>query len=731
VEKPMIDDGPWAGVPIGGLGSGAIGRTQRGDFARWHLRVGQHVYRPMPACGFSVFVDGEAHVLSTLRPQDGPTAWNWDLPDGAGTYRALFPRAWTVIDWDRLPIDLAGSQLSPVVAGNTRESSYPVGTFEWRAQNPTNRTIRVGLMLSWQALDEDASGTPAGVVVSRRREDGAAGLVLRNPDAGEDPAGEFAIAAAESDWATVTIHRQFGINDGSGLWADFAADGALDGWDDDRPAKPGEQVGGAVAVTFELAPGETRSARFAIAWDFPVMRFGMGRGWYRRYTRFWGREGGRAFDIATEGLARHAEWETQIEAWQAPLLADPARPDWYAMALINELYVLVDGATAWEDGEVGQPPPAEGEGRFAFLECADYPFYNTHDVLFYASWALALLWPMLERRAMRSLIASVPVDDPSRVSIEATGETAPRKVAGIVPHDIGGPERDPWIELNAYAFQDSTRWKDLNSKFVLQLWRDRVLFDDSSLVREGWSSVVMAMEHLARCDRDGDGLPEHEGIPDQTFDTWPMTGPSAYAGGLWIAALEAASRMATEMGEAGKADRYAELSSRARRSYLEKLWNGRYFLYDGSGGPVSDSVMADQLCGQWYADATWLPALAPDSVIRTALTTVVDCNVRGFAGGMAGAVNGTRPDGSVDRSSEQSPEVWPGVTYALAAALLHRGMDEEAWDTARGAVHVTYERGYWFRTPEAWDEAGNFRASIYMRPLSIWAIEHALRSRST
>ena len=70
------------------------------------------------------------------------------------------------------------------------------------------------------------------------------------------------------------------------------------------------------------------------------------------------------------------------------------------------------------------------------------------------------------------------------------------------------------------------------------------------------------------------------------------------------------------------------------------------------------------------------------------------------------------------------------MTYGLAAALLHRGMDEEAWDTARGAVHVTYQRGYWFRTPEAWDEAGDFRASIYMRPLSIWAMEHALRLRS-
>jgi familyl 116 glycosyl hydrolase-like protein len=37
---------------------------------------------------------------------------------------------------------------------------------------------------------------------------------------------------------------------------------------------------------------------------------------------------------------------------------------------------------------------------------------------------------------------------------------------------------------------------------------------------------------------------------------------------------------------------------------------------------------------------------------------------------------------------------------------------------------VTCEtKGYWFRTPEAWDSTGNFRALMYMRPAAIWAME--------
>ena len=52
VSGPMIDDGEWAGIPIGGMGTGSIGRTFRGDAARWHLDIGRHRFEPVPADGF-------------------------------------------------------------------------------------------------------------------------------------------------------------------------------------------------------------------------------------------------------------------------------------------------------------------------------------------------------------------------------------------------------------------------------------------------------------------------------------------------------------------------------------------------------------------------------------------------------------------------------------------------------------------------------------------------------
>src|SRR5205085_6508577 len=89
-----------------------------------------------------------------------------------------------------------------------------------------------------------------------------------------------------------------------------------------------------------------------------------------------------------------------------------------------------------------------------------------------------------------------------------------------------------------------------------------------------------------------------------------------------------------------------------------------------------------------------------------------------------GAVNGIAADGTIIKTNEQVQEVWGGTTFALAALMLGEGMTDQAYRTAWGIYNVTYEKkGYWFRTPEAWDINGNYRASMYMRPAAIWAME--------
>ena len=60
--------------------------------------------------------------------------------------------------------------------------------------------------------------------------------------------------------------------------------------------------------------------------------------------------------------------------------------------------------------------------------------------------------------------------------------------------------------------------------------------------------------------------------------------------------------------------------------------------------------------------------------------------------GKRGAVNGMLPDGRVDISSMQSREIWSGVTYAVAAAMIHEDMIDMAFQTAFGVYEAAWSK---------------------------------------
>jgi non-lysosomal glucosylceramidase len=238
----------------------------------------------------------------------------------------------------------------------------------------------------------------------------------------------------------------------------------------------------------------------------------------------------------------------------------------------------------------------ENIGQFLYAEGMEYLMWNTYDVHFYSSFALAMLFPKLELSIQRDFAAAVLMHDPDRMKTMFDGKWATRKVLGAVPHDIG--LNDPWFEVNSYNLHNTDRWKDLNSKFVLQVYRDMVATGDKNFARAVWPSVYVAIAYMDQFDKDGDGMIENEGFPDQTYDIWSVNGVSAYSGGLWVAALQAASAMATEVGDEASANYFWAKYQKAKAVY-DTLWNGSYFNYDNSGGFSSASIQADQLAGQW------------------------------------------------------------------------------------------------------------------------------------
>ncbi len=554
-----------------------------------------------------------------------------------------------------------------------------------------------------------------GIVFDRAR----TGAALTSSD------GQFVIAALEDRDVKVTHQTTFDVSsDGSSVWKTFAQDGTLKDLPPDWLSSGGNPIAGAIAVTFTVAPGAAKEIPMVLAWDFPIVQFGAGRRWYRRYTKFFGARGNVAWKIAREGLENYREWSKNIDDWQRLIIADDSKPAWYRGMLFNELYYLVDGGTFWDNGEAGKPPTGARQ-HFTYLECFDYPYYSTLDVRFYASWALLKLWPDLEKTVMRDFADTVRLDYKQNQQIAWDKSLAPRKVAGALPHDLGAPAEDPILRVNQYNYQNVTVWKDLNTKFVLQVYRDYVLTGkkDAAFLRYCWPAVKSALDYLKKFDTKDNGIPQNEGIPDQTYDNWRMRGTSAYCGSLWLAALKAAVEMGKAVGDPAAARKYQAWYDKAQPNFVEELWNGEYFNYD-TESPYKTNVMADQLVGQWYANLCGLGEIVPREMTRKTLGKVFKLNVMGFENGEMGAVNGMNADGTLIRENEQSEEVWVGTTFGLASFMKSEGMTEEAYKTAWGVYNVVYvKKGYWFRTPEAWDHTGNFRAGMYMRPQAIWAME--------
>ncbi|GKV12410.1 hypothetical protein SLEP1_g23552 [Rubroshorea leprosula] len=797
------------GVPLGGIGSGSIGRSYRGEFQRFKLFPIKGEEGPVLANQFSAFVSrGKGERLSTVLCAKSPElskdgsgvgieSWDWNLKGELCTYHALFPRAWTIYEGQPDPeLKIICRQISPFIPHNYKESGFPVSVFTFTLSNSGKTSADVSLLFTWANSVGGVSGFSGGHFNAKMKtEDGVRGVLLHHKTANGHPPLTFAIAAKETTDVHVSECPYFLISGNSpgitakDMWQDIKTHGSFDhlGHNGISPSEPGSSIGAAIVASVTVPSGSVRTVTFSLAWDCPEVRFNE-KTYHKRYTKFYGFLGDAAAKIAHDAIFEHADWESQIESWQKPILEDEKLPEWYRVTLFNELYYFNAGGTIWTDGlppmrslvSIGEKKFSldkprlyqnknidvanqndmateilermtstlerlhtplmsnaafgtnllqdgeENVGHFLYLEGSEYLMWNTYDVHFYSSFALLMLFPKLELSIQRDFAVAVMMHDPSKKKIMSDGRWVPRKVLGAVPHDIG--LNDPWFEVNAYNLFYTDNWKDLNSKFVLQVYRDFIATGDKNFAIAVWPSVYTAMAFLDQFDKDGDGMIENEGFPDQTYDAWSVTGVSAYCGGLWVAALQAASAIALEIGDSASAT-YFHVKYQKAKAVFGKLWNGSYFNYDNSGGSCSRSILADQLAGQWYARACGLMPIADDNQVRSSLEKIYQFNVLKVKGGMHGAVNGVLPNGEVDLATMQSREIWTGTTYALAANMIQEGMVDTAFKTAAGIYEVGWSQdgpGYSFQTPEAWNTNGQYRSLCYMRPLAIWAMQWAL-----
>ncbi|UCE07738.1 MAG: hypothetical protein JSW07_06820, partial [bacterium] len=581
------------GIPLGGIGAGNFMYNLCGSFGPWEFKTGVHEEKFLRAAGFHLFekVKGRNPIVKTLSTEDFLPAWH-PLQIGEGIYYALYPKAWFV--YESTTTDVSLKQFTPIIPHNYKETSYPVGIFQFKLSNSTIDTVEMALMFTFPNTDY-ANDVRMGYQSEANTEGDITGVILKaisplNSSVTQNT--EWCIATRPPVGASVSYSTSWNRDgDGSDIYTEFSDDGRLnDSFLDDSNSA------GAIAVKLTLKPGDDIVIPFVLSWDFPRVKFGEGTEWYRRYTEYFGFLADNSFNIAKEALLNFENWEAQVDKWQNLIIEEPTYPDWLKQAALNELYYDTFGGVFWENGCITKPLessygtlPAD-DHKYFNMECQAYPMCETFDVRHYECRHYLELWPEIERDVLL-WFADYIANDP----------------AGKAPHDAGRPDRDPFFRFSGYG----GNWQDMPSKFIQQVYAYYRKIQDEKFINFVWQACKKTYNYMKEKDTNNDGLPDHG---NTTYDTWGFVGNNLLCGGLWVGALEAMEQLAILKGEGVLLGEVQRSLSLARLVLDALFWQDdlQYYKLD----MVSKAIMADGLNGQRFCETTGLdPILPPERIL--------------------------------------------------------------------------------------------------------------------
>jgi non-lysosomal glucosylceramidase len=397
------------GAPIGGIGTGSIGRTFTGEFTRFQLVPGIYEHETSETNLFTVNIRKKFHstyqqtLVTKKSSLKGFKYWNMEYPENNGIYYALYPESWTVYNLPGQNVNLTCHQISPVIPHNYKDSSLPVGLFNWTIENNNNEDIELSLMFTWQsgsASDKFELSDVSSKSFENYESNGANITGVKINQKLRNIPLEYLISARKTDNCSITYNCQFypdNEESGTQLWYDLLNNGNLSNKEFNEKNKPQKDSNGssknlklavAVCVQVKVKANSKENIEFSLVWNMPNINFYDNQKSYNRfYTRYFPETNpNSALNIAAYAHANKPRWIEEIRTFQKPILDNKKLPTWYKVVIFNELYYISDGGTVWLD--IKDDPSCKHEivkeyGRFAYLEGHEYRMYNTYGNKFF------------------------------------------------------------------------------------------------------------------------------------------------------------------------------------------------------------------------------------------------------------------------------------------------------------------------------------------------------------
>ena len=735
---------PKNGMPLGAIDTGRLDLKTNGTFGYctiYNSIVPQRGPLDLPFLGMSV----------------GNQTWLLSQPEGSyGEY--MFARVQTPTEihyWGHYPVadmefEMPGSPVSvgvrswaPFLPGDSAVSNTPGAVFDVHLRNSSGSRQSGRLVFSFpgptQGEAQITSDSPREKVpflpyghtwIPVVRENAKAnrktvkgdfsGLVV----ASEQGVGYALGVVGETEVATgAGLHDAVSPYETGHIWARTKTE---------LPVPAETDFTGSVAAAFDLAPGEEKTVSFVLAWYAPMW---LGEGPHTFMHMYATRYSG-PLDVANLLSRKHDHLLQRILAWQQVVYSADELPVWLRESLINILYLFpVNSLWAAARPPIG-PWCNTKDGLFGLLDgIVEDPAIEPIPDTFYANAPLVYFFPDLALSTLRGYKA-----------YQFANGAAVWIWGGLVGAAIGGYENSAGTEMAmpTPGYQTTTNgpcYVDMVDRYLQRT-------GDQNVLKEFYDSIKHNTRYTMslRSEDGADGIisvprgnvdPENPSLTPgyhlEWFEAILWFGMTSHVGGIHLANLKMAQRMAEGVGDADFARQCHTWFEQGSASMENKMWAGNYYLTykDEKIHKVSDDVFAYQLDGEWMTRFHGLGGVFRADRIKPALQSIRRACIDRWA---YGAVNLAHPNGDLAEDVGYGPNAFfvPEV-YMLAMTYAYAGERDFGLELARRCVFSLN-----IHNLLTWNQPNLLRAdtgdvlfgSHYVQNMMLWAVPAALAGQS-